>query len=55
MRQSYKLIFERSREGRRAYDLPALDVPAANCAIPENMRAESKLDLPELGSTNWNC
>lgn len=45
MRQSYKLIFERSREGRRAYDLPALDVPAANCAIPENMRAESKLDL----------
>ena len=46
MRQSYKLIFERSREGRRAYDLPALDVPAANCAIPENMRAESKLDLP---------
>ena len=52
MRQSYKLIFERSREGRRAYDLPALDVPAANCAIPENMRAESKLDLPELGEVD---
>lgn len=44
--------FERSREGRRAYDLPALDVPAANCAIPENMRAESKLDLPELGEVD---
>ena len=53
MRQSYKLIFERSREGRRAYDLPALDVPAANCAIPENMRAESKLDLPELGEVDY--
>lgn len=48
MRQSYKLIFERSREGRRAYDLPALDVPAANCAIPENMRADQNSTFP-----NW--
>ena len=55
MRQSYKLIFERSREGRRAYDLPALDVPAANCAIPENMRAESKKKSPDCLTTCILC
>ena len=51
MRQSYKLIFERSHEGRRAYDLPALDVPAVE-AIPANMKNEGKLDLPELGEVD---
>ncbi|MBR4435640.1 MAG: aminomethyl-transferring glycine dehydrogenase subunit GcvPB [Clostridia bacterium] len=51
MRQSYKLIFERSHEGRRAYDLPALDVPAVD-AIPANMKNEAKLDLPELGEVD---
>ena len=48
MRQSYKLIFERSHEGRRAYDLPELDVPEVADAIPESMRNDSKLELPEL-------
>ena len=51
MRQSYKLIFERSHEGRRAYDLPALDVPAVD-AIPANMKNGEKLDLPELGEVD---
>ena len=51
MRQSYKLIFERSHEGRRAYDLPALDVPAVD-AVPANMKNEAKLDLPELGEVD---
>lgn len=51
MRQSYKLIFERSHEGRRAYDLPALDVPMVD-AIPENMKNGAKLDLPELGEVD---
>ena len=52
MRQSYKLIFERSHEGRRAYDLPELDVPEASDAIPESMRNDSKLELPELGEVD---
>ena len=52
MRQSYKLIFERSHEGRRAYDLPELDVPEAADAIPESMRNDSKLELPELGEVD---
>ncbi len=52
MRQSYKLIFERSHEGRRAYDLPELDVPAFEDAIPESMRNNDKLDLPELGEVD---
>ena len=51
MRESYKLIFERSREGRRSYDLPALDVPAVD-AIPANMKNGEKLDLPELGEVD---
>lgn len=52
MRQSYKLIFERSHEGRRAYDLPELDVPAVDNAIPANMANNEKLDLPELGEVD---
>ncbi len=52
MRSSYKLIFERSREGRRAYDMPELDVPCACGTIPEGMRAVSRLDLPELGEVD---
>lgn len=52
MRQSYKLIFERSHAGRRAFDLPALDVPPADSAIPEAMRATARLELPELGEVD---
>lgn len=52
MRASYKLIFERSHEGRRAYDMPALDVACACGEIPENMRATAPLALPELGEVD---
>ncbi|MEG1559911.1 MAG: aminomethyl-transferring glycine dehydrogenase subunit GcvPB [Clostridia bacterium] len=48
MRASYKLIFEHSHEGRRGYDLPALDVPALSGLVPENMSQDSLLPLPEL-------
>ena len=52
MRSEYKLIFERSHEGRRAYDLPACDAPDAMNEIPECMRACEPLDLPELGEVD---
>ncbi len=52
MRSEYKLIFERSHEGRRAYDLPELDVPCACGSIPEEYKATAKLDLPELGEVD---
>ncbi|MBR6428116.1 MAG: aminomethyl-transferring glycine dehydrogenase subunit GcvPB, partial [Clostridia bacterium] len=52
MRSEYKLIFERSHEGRRAYDLPACDAPDAMNEIPEELRAASPLALPELGEVD---
>ena len=52
MRSEYKLIFERSHEGRRAYDLPKCDAPDAMNEIPECFRAESELALPELGEVD---
>ena len=52
MRSEYKLIFERSHEGRRAYDLPACDVPINRDDVPEEFRADSDLRLPELGEVD---
>ena len=52
MRQEYKLIFERSHEGRRAYDLPACDAPNAMLEIPEELKAKEPLKLPELGEVD---
>ncbi|MBQ1892821.1 MAG: aminomethyl-transferring glycine dehydrogenase subunit GcvPB [Clostridia bacterium] len=52
MRSEYKLIFERSHEGRRAYDLPKCDAPDATDRIPESMRAAEPLRLPELGEVD---
>ena len=52
MRSEYKLIFERSREGRRAYDLPECDAPDAMCEIPEELRASSELALPEVAEVD---
>ena len=52
MRSEYKLIFERSHEGRRAYDLPVCDAPDAMNEIPEELRASSPLALPELGEVD---
>ena len=48
MRSEYKLIFERSKEGRRGYDLPKLDVPSLDGLVPDEMKAQSKLGLPEI-------
>ncbi|MBI4728427.1 MAG: aminomethyl-transferring glycine dehydrogenase subunit GcvPB [Acidobacteria bacterium] len=43
------LIFERSRPGRRAWSLPALDVPAApGGAIPAALRRRAAPRLPEV-------
>ncbi|MCR5611853.1 MAG: aminomethyl-transferring glycine dehydrogenase subunit GcvPB [Clostridiales bacterium] len=52
MRSNYKLIFERSRAGRRAFDLPACDVPSAILEIPGEMRTNEPLKLPELGEVD---
>ena len=52
MRSEYKLIFERSHEGRRAYDLPKCDAPCAMSEIPEELRASAPLALPELGEVD---
>ncbi len=52
MRSEYKLIFERSHEGRRAYDLPECDAPCAIDEIPAEYRAEKPLALPELAEVD---
>ena len=41
-----KLIFEKSKEGRRCFILPASDVPNAN--LPENLRRKNHAKLPSL-------
>lgn len=52
MRQSYKLIFERSVKGHRAYDLPALDVPANESAVPSEYMSDKALNLPEIAEVD---
>ncbi|MDO4568279.1 MAG: aminomethyl-transferring glycine dehydrogenase subunit GcvPB [Clostridia bacterium] len=52
MRSEYKLIFERSKAGRRGCDLPALDVPELCELVPEGMRAERRLNLPEIAEVD---
>lgn len=46
-----KLIFEKSRPGRKAYSLQQLDVPAAigTGTIPEKYLRKNELNLPEIG------
>jgi len=48
--QNEGLIFERSSAGRAGYDLPALDVPAADLplALGSNNVREPITDFPEL-------
>lgn len=41
------LLFEKSREGHRGTDLPALDVPRRDALLPEPLLGE-RLPLPEL-------
>lgn len=43
-----KLIFELSREGRKGYELPKNEFPAAGCPLPENLRRQEPLELPEV-------
>lgn len=43
-----KLIFEKSRSGRRGYTLPHNDVPDLNSDIPENLHRKIDLPLPEV-------
>ena len=52
MRSEYPLIFERGRAGRRAYDLPALDVPSLDGLIPQSMAGVKRLDLPEIAEVD---
>lgn len=48
------LIFEYSKPGRKAYSLPALDVPDTNIEeiIPGEYRRESGVDLPEVSEVD---
>jgi len=47
-RSSYPLVFERSKPGRKGYDLPALDVPAKENLIPAELLSDKKVKLPEI-------
>ena len=51
-RAVYPLMFEKSRPGRRAYDLPALDVPAKEGLLPKALLAEKRPHLPELAEVD---
>src|SRR6185503_18425586 len=42
------LIFEKSKPGRRAVTMPALDVPEQKNLLPEALRRNSALGLPEV-------
>ena len=46
-----ELIFEKSREGRKATHLPELDVPLQENLIPKEYLRE-ELDLPELSEAD---
>ena len=49
-----KLIFEISKEGRRGYKLPELDVPDVDIKdlIPDNMLRKDDSDLPEVSEVD---
>ena len=54
MKDYNKLIFELSKEGRRAYSLPSCDVPEAglDSIIPASFLREKELDLPEVSEVD---
>ncbi len=54
MRKYDKLIFELSKPGRKAYNLPALDVEDKdiNNFIPEEFLSDSELNFPELSEVD---
>src|ERR1700674_3744151 len=49
-----RLVFEEGSEGRRAFDLPALDVPAASVSelIDPSLLREGIRDMPELSEVD---
>lgn len=54
-RSSYPLLFERSRPGRRGYDLPGLDVPELQGLIPDEYLAKEVTKgeaLPEVAEVD---
>ncbi len=50
MLERYPLLFERSKSGRKAYDLPACDVPefALEDLLPSDLLRETPAELPEV-------
>lgn len=46
MKEYNKLIFELSREGRKAYTLPKCDVPECN-SIPDEYKEKAMLFFPK--------
>lgn len=54
MKTYNKLIFELSKEGRKAYSLPELDVPDTNVEdlIPENIIRNKAPELPEVSEVD---
>ena len=50
MKKYDKLIFELSKKGRKAYNLPALDVEDKDLSsfIPEEFLSDTELDFPEV-------
>lgn len=51
MRKPYQILFEKSREGRMASDLPYLDTPSYDDAIPPKLLG-GELPLPELSEVD---
>ena len=52
MKQAPKLIFETSKPGRSAYDLPACDVLETELTslLPEGFLRKNPAELPEVAS-----
>jgi glycine dehydrogenase subunit 2 len=54
MKEYNKLIFEISKEGRKAYSLPSCDVPECNFEelIPDELLRKKDLELPEVSEVD---
>jgi glycine dehydrogenase subunit 2 len=54
MKEYNKLIFEISKEGRKAYSLPKCDIPETNLEelIPQKLRREKEYILPEVSEVD---
>ena len=49
---TYPLIFERSKPGRKGYDLPTLDVPSLDGLLPESFLTSEAPALPEVAEVD---